>query len=254
MTTTTYELPLEWYIARLDYLYQEFTKIPDIRVGRVYDVSVFRIYDSNEKVRQRNERSKDWDACRYLYEQRRILKERISSLEERIENIYHVSYNSERPKFKILKNTTARMNMDFFNTLVDDECPYPKNFEYEFDGHCFRSRFELAIAQVIKDLGIGYKYDSGFQIGNRVLYPDFTLAFPEFNCCNFLEALGRLDSPKYVNDSVEKIRDYSNNGFILDLDYFLIGAGEKTMPNNLKIRMKLVELVGSLCATYVISV
>ena len=146
------------------------------------------------------------------------------------------------------------MNMDFFNRLVDDECPYPKNVEYEFDGHCFRSRFEMAIAQVIKDLGLLYKYDSGLQVGTRVLYPDFTLGFPEFDFCIFLEALGRLDNPKYVNDSVEKIRDYSNSGFVLDLDYALIGASEKNMPNNLKIRMKIIEVVGALCAIYVIPV
>lgn len=254
MNTFTYEKPLEWYIAKLDYLYENVEELPVIHLGKRCGADVLRIYSGKDGYKQIGHKSKRWEENYSLCCKRNHLVNQIEQLNNELVSIYHTTYGIERPKFKILKNTTSGINMKFYNSLINDACTYAKTHVYEFDGHNFRSRFELSIAEVIKDLQIDYKYDSGIQLPNKTVFPDFAFGFPEFNRCIILEALGRLDDHKYTNDNIEKIRDYCNGGFILDEDLFTLGSSEKAMPNKTKIRHKIISIIGTLCSTYVIPI
>lgn len=254
MNTLTYQKPLEWYIAKIDYLYSGLSECPDIRMGQHSNHPVLRLRNENGKNIEISQASKLWDHYYQLTIQRDSLITSIKALENELFAIYHTTYEKERPRFKILRNETTNFDIDFYNHLLDEACTFPKSNQLVFDGHNFRSRFEMTVAQEIKALGIAYKYDSGVQLSNRTIYPDFALAFPEFNRCIFFEIFGLLNDPKYVNDNIEKIRDYSNNGLILDNDIFTLGSSGNSMPNNARIRQKIVSIIGALCAMYVIPI
>ena len=254
MNTCTYEKPIEWYIAKLDYLYNLVSTLPDIRLGQRYDADVLRIHSSPREFKIITRASKSWDTSYSMYKERTLLTNQLSSLSQELHTIYHTSYEKERHNYRIIKNTNSRFDMTFYNQLTNDACTFPKTHSYEFDGHNFRSRFEMATAQEIKNLHLDYKYDSGIQISTRTIYPDFALPFPEFNRCVLLEDLGRLDDIKYINDNLEKFRDYFSNGILLDTDLYTLTASEKSMPNNLQIRSKLISIINNLCAQYVIPI
>lgn len=252
MNTYTYEKPLEWYIAKLSYLYEVISKLPDIRLGQRYDADILRIYSGPYKYRVITKNSKEWNSFYSIFIDRNSLQHQISILSQQLQSIYHTTYEKERMKFKILTNNNSPLSMNFYDSLIDDECTFPKTNQYEFDGHNFRSRFEMMAAQEIKSLQIPYKYDCGIQLSNRSLYPDFALGFPEFNRCVLFELLGSMDNPKYVNDSVEKLRDYSNNRILLESDCFLLCGTDRTMPCGPQIRIKLINIISALCSLYVI--
>lgn len=254
MNTYTYEKPIEWYIAKLDYLYNSISTLPDIRLGQRYNADVLRIHSSPRKFQIITRASKKWNETYNLCLKRTSLTTQFTSLSQELHAIYHTSYEKERHNYRIIKNTTNRFDMTFYNQLTNNACTFPKTHSYEFDGHNFRSRFEMATAQEIKNLHLDYKYDSGIQISTRTIYPDFALPFPEFNRFVILEDLGRLDDPIYINDNLEKLRDYFNNGILLDTDLYTLTGSEKSMPNNLQIRSKLISIINNLCAQYVIPI
>lgn len=254
MNTFTYEKPIEWYIARLSYLHESISELPDIRLGRRYNADVLRVHSTPRKFYSTSKSSKNWDSVHALYVKKVELQNQISLLTSELKSIYHTTYEKERPRFKILRNETSNFDMNFYGQLVDEACTFPKSNQLEFDSHNFRSRFEMNVAQELKALGIAYKYDSGIQLTNRTIYPDFALAFPEFNRCAFFEIMGLLNDPKYVNDNIEKLRDYSNNGIILDNDVFTLGSTGTSMPNTTRIRQKIVSIIGAMCAMYVIPI
>lgn len=254
MNTLIYQKPLEWYIAKINYLYTGLSKCPDIRMGQHSSHSVLRLLNENGKRIEISQASKLWKHYYPLAIQSNALKTSIKELESELKSIYHTTYEKERPRFKILRNEASNFDMNFYGQLVDEACTFPKSNQLEFDGHNFRSRFEMNVAQELKALGIAYKYDSGIQLTNRTIYPDFALAFPEFNRCAFFEILGLLNDPKYVNDNIEKLRDYSNNGIILDNDVFTLGSTGTSMPNTTRIRQKIVSIIGAMCAMYVIPI
>lgn len=252
MNTLTYEKPLEWYIAKLSYLYEMISKLPDIRLGQRYDADVLRIHSSPHEFKIITKASKMWTESYNLYLKRTSLTNQAFVLSKQLKSIYHTTYEKERLKFKILTNTNSPLDMNFYGSLINDECNYPKANMYEFDGHNFRSRFEMIAAQEIKSLQIPYKYDCGIQFPNRILYPDFALGFPEFNRCVLFELLGSMDNPKYISDTIEKLRDYSNNHLLLESDCFIMSGTDKTMPSGPQIRLKLISIISTLCSLYVI--
>ena len=250
MNTYTLEKPIEWYAARLDYLYESVNKLPDIRLGKRNDRRTLRIFSSPHKYRQIGEKSKQWNIFFPIYEQRQILISKINVLRKELSEIYNTTYEDIRNQFKVQKNTTNMLNMNYYNNLIDNECSFTKHNNYEYDGHNFRSRFEMSVAREINNLGLEYKYDCGIHLSNKTLFMDFAIPFPEYDECEVIELFGCFDDTKYINDAAEKIKDYSNCGILLGSNFFALAATENSMPNGVQIRQLLVQVITAVSIRY----
>lgn len=252
INTYNNHLPLQWYVARISYLESVLNAIPVIRTGKARGITVLRVYhrENKNKYKEVSPKSKHWNQTYKAFSQREIIQEQIHTLKSEIKSYYHTTYAKERVHWEIMPNQNNKLNNEFFNQLKDEECSFEKTTKYEFDGHTFRSRFEMSIASTISNFHINYKYDAGVHLNTQKDYPDFTLSFPEFNRCVFLEAMGALNIPKYIEKNSAKLQEYSFAGYIMGSDWFITGATEHIMPNPMEIETLIIHIVSLLCAKY----
>ena len=92
---------------------------------------------------------------------------------------------------------------------------------YSLRGDRVRSKSEVIIADRCYAKGVPYKYECPIKVGNKIIHPDFSaLKMSELKVV-YLEHCGMMDDPKYVDDLVKRINDYSEAGIILGDRLFL---------------------------------
>lgn len=102
----------------------------------------------------------------------------------------------------------AWLNEDYQkNPYLRENLIYPA-----FDGEKFRSKLEVHTAEILKHLGIAYRYEAALQIGNNIYYPDFTLLHPKTYKLIYLEILGMMSNEEYRRNAAKKLYIYSING------------------------------------------
>lgn len=247
-------LPIEWYIAKIDYYEKHLSNLNDIRIGKHSGATVLRVYSDKTKFKEYSKKSPDWSRIQTEFRHQQVVLNEINKLKSELKSIYHISYENERHKYRIIKDTNSKLNMDFYNQLIDNECRYDNEYNYNLDGHKFRSRFEYSVAQEIKDIRLNYKYDCGIHLYTKKAFVDFTFAFPEFNRCLFLEIMGMLNVPEYAERAANKIKNYSLSGYYPGKDLFIIGSDDKSMPSNDTIRLTIINAIRTLCSLYVVKI
>ena len=251
MKNIEYYLPIEWYIAKIDYYICVLKTIEPIHQGMHSGQQVYRIYYDGIKHHEVKPNSKHWEEVQAKYQRRLTITSEIKRLKKQLTNIYNTTYEKERPNYLITKNRNSKFNTGLYNQLTGDSCTKESKRTFEFDNHQFRSRIERDVAQIVKATGIPYKYECGIHLFTRMAFTDFTLGFPEFNRCVFLEIMGALDDQSYTTDNAEKFKNYSLAGYFIGVDLFILGGGSKSMPDQFAIMNFLIYIVKSLCIQYV---
>ena len=111
----------------------------------------------------------------------------------------------------------------FFHPSVKDWItePYPSN-PYKVEdliyttkkGIRVRSKSEVFIANLLEEYIIPYRYDAVLRLGGKVIYPDFTIKNPYNGKIIIWEHFGALHQPGYEQKMTDKIKLYTNNGYI----------------------------------------
>lgn len=106
----------------------------------------------------------------------------------------------------------ANLLLEWINT------PYPKNMNHPqylkhrtSTGELMRSKSEVLIFEKLKEFGIAAKYEYPLQIGESILYPDFTIMRSDGKIF-YWEHAGRCDLKRYRDDIIWKIRTYEGIG------------------------------------------
>ena len=86
-------------------------------------------------------------------------------------------------------------------------------------GERVRSRAEIIIANMLRLFEIPYRYEAALWIGERVVYPDFTIMNPQTGELFYLEYFGMMDNPDYAAKQFEKIKEYSNTNLAENFIY-----------------------------------
>ena len=109
----------------------------------------------------------------------------------------------------------------------------------------------ISYAQKLKEMHMIYKYDCGINLYTKKCYGDMFIYFPEFNRCVCLEIMGSMDSADYISRASNKFFDYSNAGYLIGEDWFILSSTSHSMPNNATIEQAIINIVSVLCAKYV---
>lgn len=219
-----YQLALKFRSRHLSFIHQQTDPLPAISIGKRRingkDVEVIRVYQheyNSAKRLQFNTSSPKSDKWKTLMAKKAALISRENNLE--FKSFLNRPLDMPADHFTSQKNdirvyTYSRDAFDKLEELND------RSFQggYEFDGHYFRSKSELMMAQLFTELGLEYKYEIPVVIGQVRYYVDFAVYCPETARFFFVEHFGRMSDESYRNRTFQKITSYSQNNLIEGLD------------------------------------
>lgn len=245
------DLLAAWYTARIEYLEEELKKLPNVHYGNHRGIKVLRCYDS-DMTKEISETDKDWKTYAEIADKAACIKSDILHLRKTFKYRWSATIEPLTPLVITNKKKKGFLTMDLWNSLVSDSNTYENSHNYEYDGHCFRSRIEMNVAQVADEMHLKYKYDCMMRLGDRTVSPDFVFAFPEFNCCVVLEIFGMMDKDSYLDDNMLKYRSYNLAGFREGRDFFVIGSDGGYLPNKDEIRAVLEHMIQEQAARFTV--
>lgn len=102
-------------------------------------------------------------------------------------------------------------------------------------GERVRSKSEVIYANMLYGLGVPYKYECPLVLDyNNIIYPDFTALSVSKRKVFYLEHLGMMDDPEYLEHALSKLNMYQRNGYFLGEDLIIT---YETKQNPLNTRM-----------------
>ena len=94
----------------------------------------------------------------------------------------------------------------------------------------------MLIADELYSAGIPYRYECKTLIGDRTVFPDFTVLNVARRKVYIWEHLGKLDDPDYADNTAVKLNNYMANGYYPGVNLLLTWETART-----PIKMKLVR-------------
>ena len=104
-----------------------------------------------------------------------------------------------------------------------------------------RSKSEAMILMLLEQRHIPYRYESKLHLGNRDIYPDFTLIHPQTGKMLYWEHFGMMDDAKYYRDACAKLEFYLSNQ-IYPLDQLIVTFETKENPLTTEKIEKTIQL------------
>lgn len=108
------------------------------------------------------------------------------------------------------------------------EEPYEKNSYYADKltvptviGKNVRSKSEATICSVLYRNNIAFRYECALYIGDKVVYPDFTIKHPKTGEIFYWEHLGMMDDPQYVEGAFRKLKLMADNGIVIEINLII---------------------------------
>lgn len=92
---------------------------------------------------------------------------------------------------------------------------YPEQLIYKTStGQYVRSKSEMLICMLLQKYGIPFRYECEVQLGEKIIYPDFTIMHPRTGKIYYCEHFGMMDDEVYCKSACAKIQLYATNGII----------------------------------------
>lgn len=104
---------------------------------------------------------------------------------------------------------------DWKNSPYEQNESYPQQKIYKtVTGQYVRSKSEVFISTVLHKYAIPFRYECALTLGNKVIYPDFTIRHPKTGKIYYYEHFGRMDDASYCKKACAKLELYSLNGIV----------------------------------------
>lgn len=101
------------------------------------------------------------------------------------------------------------------NAPYDKNERNPENLIHEtVSGIHVRSKSEEMIDMVLHNNKIPFRYECKLQLGDKILYLDFTIRHPETGETYYWEHFGLMDDTDYCRKAFAKLHHYASNGII----------------------------------------
>lgn len=105
--------------------------------------------------------------------------------------------------------------IDWVNSPYERSRRYPEQLVVETaSGIYVRSKSEALIDMILTMNRIPFRYECALQLGDIILYPDFTILHPQKNKLYYWEHFGLVDKPAYCNTICTKLQTYMVHGII----------------------------------------
>ena len=249
--------PREFFIGRYIGLKNQLANMPAVTFTRRGTETVLSFYvkdPSTGEIKRRRISDKNplWDRLLKTANEREALKEQLKTLLEDWNKEYSGSLKEISKGYKIIKQTDSPFNMALWNTMSNNQCSKEIKHPFIYKGIMMRSQFETVIASILDDMHIDYKYDVRLDLSKGTVFPDFSIPFPEYDRCGFLEYLGALSDFGYIVDNVDKIDNYISSGLYVNRDVVLIPGDKYYRPDYETVRELICVLLGAIARKCVV--
>ena len=72
----------------------------------------------------------------------------------------------------------------------------------------------MLICMLLQEYEIPFRYECELQLGEKIIYPDFTIMHPRNGKIYYYEHFGMMDDVGYCQNACAKIQLYATNGII----------------------------------------
>nr|MBQ8251820.1 ATPase [Lachnospiraceae bacterium] len=101
----------------------------------------------------------------------------------------------------------------WMNSPYDKNPNYHENLIYKgITNNFLRSKSEVMIDMMLRTHHIPFRYECALQLGNSLLYPDFTIRHPQTGAYYYWEHFGLMDVPSYIENTTSKLNLYASHG------------------------------------------
>ena len=213
-----YKLALTMRNLNLIYIRDPKIWKPAVKMGKRErngkSIPVIRVYSSDPNHKQieyrlSSSKAKKWEN-HFIEQEKRFEIEKHLEFRHELEHWENPCASQSSSVSDSAKQPYSR---EVFDKLVERNDPDIKK-EHVFDGHRFRSKSEMMIAQLLKSLGLEYKYDVIVSFGGEVFYIDFAIYCHETGRFFFMEHFGDMASENYRYRTFHKIKVYTSNGLV----------------------------------------
>ena len=122
------------------------------------------------------------------------------------------------PYYKLLLpffNSPNTNNQKWMMENYEKNMKYPEQLIFKASsGNYVRSKSEMMIDMFLHINKIPFRYECALQLGELVLYPDFTVKHPVTDEIYYWEHFGMMDDPNYCRNACLKLQTYTFNGII----------------------------------------
>ena len=154
--------------------------------------------------------------------------------------------------FKFIRDH-SEFNYSAWEQLIPCSNPREVNTKlYDDYGYNVRSRGEMIVGNVLKDLGLEAKYEPSLLMkGTRKKNPDYSFPVPVIDRCFFVEFMGMTDDDTYIENNYGKIDEYMRNGILPGRDLILICGTKDWIPTQESMKRRIAGFVNdSILNTY----
>ncbi len=130
---------------------------------------------------------------------------------------------------------------DWMNFPYEKNQNHPENLIYKGVSNTYlRSKSEVLIDMLLHSHNIPFRYECALQLGNTLIYPDFTIRHPHTGDFYYWEHFGLMDNSAYIEKTTSKLNLYATYGITPGIR--LITTYEtKNHPLNPEIVEKYIE-------------
>ena len=176
--------------------------------------------DGHEKIyipKKNHELAEQLAVKRYLQTREQNLLHEISSLE-----FYFRHYKEDQQaELMLIDPRYSKLLFSYIQPISKElsdwmNAPYEKNDKYRdqlihrtVEGIYVRSKSEAIIVMTLAKHQIPFRYECKLELGDIILYPDFTIRHPKTGETYYWEHFGIMDDPDYRRNTLSKLELYS---------------------------------------------
>lgn len=214
---------------KIDLLQQQIKQLPEGKLFCTHNGKYTKWYQSDGKTQIYIPKKE-----RHLAEQlalKKYLSLQLKNLQqEKLAIEYYLRHHDTKAEQaeKSLYNTPAYRELlspymkptseelcEWGNLHYDKNDNHPENLVHKtVSGIYVRSKSEEMIDMVLYKNKIPFRYECGLQLGDRLLYPDFTIRHPKTGETYYWEHFGLMDDASYSRTAFLKLQHYASNGII----------------------------------------
>lgn len=126
---------------------------------------------------------------------------------------------TEEPEFQKLLTpyfqSLSAQQLDWMNSPYERNPAYPEKLIIQSSsGNLVRSKSEALIDMILFTKKISFRYECLLNLGESIVYPDFTILHPRTGKIYYWEHFGLMDKAKYAQRASNKLQLYISHGII----------------------------------------
>lgn len=109
----------------------------------------------------------------------------------------------------------SQEHLDWMNSPYDHNLKYPEQLTHKTSsGYLVRSKSEALIDMILHIYKVPFRYECALQLGDTIIYPDFTILHPHTGKIYYWEHFGLMDNQIYCKNACSKLQLYTSHGII----------------------------------------